>query len=76
MAPYSGSEEKDLIGAELSDAIKARGYTVGGGYGQLKDTTIRIGHMGDHSLEGIRRLLHVCESVITEMAERRRFVRV
>jgi aspartate aminotransferase-like enzyme len=65
-----------MKGPEVSDAVKARGYTVGGGYGKLKDTTIRIGHMGDHSLEGVQRCLHVCESVITEMAERRRFVRV
>ena len=66
----------NIKGPEVSEATKARGYTVGGGYGKLKDTTIRIGHMGDHSLEGVRRCLHVCESVITEMAERRRFVRV
>ena len=66
----------NIKGPEVTDGVKARGYTVGGGYGKLKDTTIRIGHMGDHSPEGVRRCLHVCESVITEMAERRRFVRV
>jgi aspartate aminotransferase-like enzyme len=66
----------NLKGPEVSDGIKARGYTVGGGYGKLKESTIRIGHMGDHSLEGVQRCLHVCESVLTEMAERRRFVRV
>lgn len=66
----------NIKGPEVFEAVQTRGYTVGGGYGKLRDTTIRIGHMGDHTLEGIRRCLHVCESVITEMAERRRFVRV
>jgi aspartate aminotransferase-like enzyme len=65
-----------LKGPEVSDAIKLRGITVGGGYGKLKDTTIRIGHMGDHTLEGVRRCLHACESAITELAERKRFVHV
>jgi aspartate aminotransferase-like enzyme len=65
-----------MKGPEVTEAIKARGYTVGSGYGKLRDTTIRIGHMGDHSIDGVRRCLHVCEAVITEMAERRRFVRV
>jgi aspartate aminotransferase-like enzyme len=61
--------------AELRSAIEVRGYTVGGGYGELAATTIRIGHMGDHSLEGLRRCLHACETAIAELAERRRLVR-
>jgi aspartate aminotransferase-like enzyme len=64
-----------MSGPEVSEAIKARGFTVGGGYGELKDTTIRIGHMGDHTLDGLRRCLHVCEAAIVELAERRRLVR-
>jgi aspartate aminotransferase-like enzyme len=62
--------------AEVSAAIKSRGYTVGGGYGQLKDTTFRIGHMGDHTVDGLTRCLHACEGAITELAERRRLVRI
>jgi aspartate aminotransferase-like enzyme len=61
---------------ELSQAIKTRGYTIGSGYGDLKDTTVRIGHMGDHSVEGLKRCLHVCEAAIAELAERKRLVRV
>jgi aspartate aminotransferase-like enzyme len=63
-----------LKGPEVLEAVKTRGITVGSGYGKLKDSTIRIGHMGDHTLEGIRRCLHACESAITELAERKRFV--
>jgi len=61
---------------ELLDAVLARGYTLGSGYGQLRDTTVRIGHMGDHTLEGVKRCLHACETALAELAERRRLTRV
>ena len=65
-----------LVPRELLDAVLVRGYTLGSGYGELKDTTIRIGHMGDHSVDGVKRCLHACESAVAELAERRRLVRV
>lgn len=64
-----------IRGPEVSEGIKARGFTVGGGYGKLKETTIRIGHMGDHTVDGVQQCLHVCEQVIVDLAERRRLVR-
>ena len=30
------------------------GFVIGAGYGPLKETTIRIGHMGDHTVETLR----------------------
>jgi aspartate aminotransferase-like enzyme len=45
-------------------AVAAAGYTIGSGYGKLKDTTIRIGHMGDHSPDGVARCLDVCGEVL------------
>jgi aspartate aminotransferase-like enzyme len=42
----------------------------------LKDSTIRIGHMGDHTVEGIRRCLQITEVAIAELAERKRLVRI
>jgi aspartate aminotransferase-like enzyme len=65
-----------MRGAEVLESVKARGFTIGSGYGQLRDTTIRIGHMGDHSVAGVERCLHECEAAIVEITERRRFVRV
>ena len=47
---------------------------MGGGYGQLSETTFRIGHMGDHTVDGVQRCLTACETAITELAERRRLV--
>jgi aspartate aminotransferase-like enzyme len=65
-----------IKGPEVTEAVKVRGFTIGSGYGQLKDMTVRIGHMGDHSVEALRRCLHACETAIAELAERRRLVRV
>ena len=48
---------------ELVARLKARGWTIGGGYGSLKDTTIRIGHMGDHTVDGLNALLAELEGV-------------
>jgi aspartate aminotransferase-like enzyme len=47
----------------LRDAMKQRGYTLGGGYGQWKDTTFRIGHMGDVSLDDLNAMLDVLAEV-------------
>lgn len=41
-----------------------RGYTLGSGYGKLKGTTIRIGHMGEHSVDGVGRCLEAVGEVI------------
>ena len=66
---------RGITSKEAREAISARGFTVGGGYGKLSESTFRIGHMGDHTLEGLNRCLQVCEQAIVELAERRRLVR-
>lgn len=52
-------------GRGLAQALAARGWTIGSGYGPLKETTIRIGHMGDHTPTGVQQLLAVLEEVTT-----------
>lgn len=42
---------------EIRSAMKARGFALGGGYGEWKDSTFRIGHMGDMSLEDVNAML-------------------
>jgi aspartate aminotransferase-like enzyme len=49
---------------EIVKRLAARGWTVGGGYGRLKDSTIRIGHMGDHTVDGLNALIGVMEEVL------------
>jgi aspartate aminotransferase-like enzyme len=47
----------------IRSEMKRRGYTLGGGYGQWKDDTFRIGHMGDISIESLTAMLDVLEEV-------------
>ncbi len=47
----------------LLDAMMAKGYTLGGGYGRLKESTFRIGHMGDISIESLGAMLDDLEAV-------------
>jgi len=46
------------------DAVGRRGLTLGGGYGPLAATTFRVGHMGDHTVETVGRLLAVIGEVL------------
>jgi aspartate aminotransferase-like enzyme len=51
-------------GTEIAVRLEERGWTIGAGYGKLKDATIRIGHMGDHTVEGVSALLGALEEVL------------
>jgi aspartate aminotransferase-like enzyme len=51
-------------GSEINEQMKARGYTISAGYGALKDTTIRIGHMGDHTVPELDELLAALSEVL------------
>ena len=45
--------------------MKERGFVIGGGYGKLKETTFRIGHMGDHTVAGQESALDALGGVLT-----------
>jgi aspartate aminotransferase-like enzyme len=47
------------------DEIYHRGWVVGGGYGKLKETTFRIGHMGDHTMDELEALLEALTDVMS-----------
>ena len=51
-------------GRPITQALAERGWTIGSGYGPLKETTIRIGHMGDHSVAAVEQLLGELEAVV------------
>jgi aspartate aminotransferase-like enzyme len=55
----AGRSAKDVVGA-----VKAEGWVIGSGYGALKDTTIRIGHMGDHTVAALDELLALVGRVL------------
>jgi len=48
-----GDAGSPAVVAEMKD----RGWVIGGGYGKLKESTFRIGHMGDHTVEELELLL-------------------
>lgn len=56
-----------LPSATVTRAVRERGYTIGGGYGKNRDTTIRIGHMGDHTVEALGKCLGVVGTVLGEL---------
>ena len=61
-----------LDGSVLVGGMKDRGFVIGGGYGKLKENTIRIGHMGDHTLVELKRVLGVLEDVVLQASSVRR----
>ena len=48
---------------EIRGEMKKRGYTLGGGYGEWKATTFRIGHMGDIPLASLEAMLDALDQV-------------
>ncbi len=44
--------------------VADQGITLGTGYGKLKASAFRIGHMGDHTVETIQRCLAACEKAL------------
>lgn len=55
-------------GSDVCGALRARGYVVAPGYGKARDAMIRIGHMGDHTVEELDALLDVLADVLREGA--------
>jgi len=45
-------------------AVAARGITIGGGYGKLRERTFRIGHMGDHTPATLERCFAACDAAL------------
>lgn len=56
-----------LSGEVVARAVGERGYVIGSGYGQLKKSTFRVGHMGDHTVEGLSHCLDVVSEVLSKL---------
>jgi predicted phosphoserine aminotransferase len=50
---------------QIVTALKQAGWTIGAGYGALKESTIRIGHMGDHTVGALEELLALLGGLLT-----------
>ena len=53
-----------ITGPSVVAGMRDRGWVIGGGYGKLKETTFRIGHMGDHTPAELEELLAVLTEVV------------
>lgn len=50
--------------ARLDKELKARGFEVSPGYGKIKDSTFRIGHMGDLQVKDVEDLLKAMDGAL------------
>jgi predicted phosphoserine aminotransferase len=53
-----------INGREIARTMLDAGWIIGSGYGELKQSTIRIGHMGDHSTTGLEEVLAQLENAV------------
>lgn len=61
---------KNNLGIDVSKMVSTlmeRGYKIVNGYGDLKNKTFRIGHMGEVSLKDLEKMLEVLTSILSEM---------
>ena len=52
-------------GPRIVKAMAEKGWVIGGGYGKLKPSSFRIGHMGEHTLDELNELLGVLTEVVS-----------
>ena len=53
-----------VVSKTVTQPLQQEGWTIGAGYGKLKDSTIRIGHMGEASVPALNELLGLIERVL------------
>ena len=53
-----------VTGPKVANELERRGFVVATGYGKLRDATIRIGHMGDHTVGELDVLLGELEDIL------------
>ena len=56
-----------VAATRIVEATARRGLVIGTGYGPLKASTFRIGHMGDHDVDGLLRALATVRDAIEEL---------
>lgn len=54
----------DPTAENFTRTVGERGIVIGNGYGKLRSSTFRIGHMGDHTVESLDRCLAACASAL------------
>ena len=57
----------DIDFSKLNKGLKERGYEISNGYGDIKESTFRVGHMGDLTPAEVRGLLKNMDEVLEAM---------
>jgi aspartate aminotransferase-like enzyme len=60
-----------VTSSAMVKAVAARGFTIGGGYGKVGERAVRIGHMGDHTVDTLQGCLEVSRAALEELMSRR-----
>ncbi len=55
--------------AEVVRTVSNRGFTISTGYGKHEQDTVRIGHMGDHTVASLQKCISAIESALLEIAQ-------
>ncbi len=53
-----------MAGSQIARGMRDAGFVIAPGYGKLKDSHIRIGHMGDHTLDELNGVLAQLEEIM------------
>ncbi len=49
---------------DLNKKLGERGFVISNGYGDLKDKTFRISHMGDYTVDEVKELLKNIDEIL------------
>ncbi|SHI86143.1 pyridoxal-phosphate-dependent aminotransferase family protein [Lutispora thermophila] len=55
---------RDINVSQLNKELAKRGYAISNGYGDLKEKTFRIAHMGDYNLDDVKGLLDNIDDIL------------
>lgn len=55
---------RDIDTSKLIEDLKKENYIISNGYGNLRDKTFRISHMGDYTIEDLESLLETIDKII------------
>jgi aspartate aminotransferase-like enzyme len=48
---------------DLNEKLGEKGFTIGNGYGKLKEQTFRIGHMGEWNTTTVKQVLDLIDEI-------------
>ncbi|MCK4531688.1 MAG: alanine--glyoxylate aminotransferase family protein, partial [Candidatus Aenigmarchaeota archaeon] len=58
------TNNKGIVVADVIKKLEEKGITISNGYGDIKEKTFRIAHMGDTKLDEIKELLEMMNEIL------------